>query len=148
MKVILLTDVKSQGKKDDIIEVSDGYANNFLIKNKLAVPYSKKSKEVLDMELDDRRQKEAEKMKECQELAKKLENENLVFQLKAGNAGKTFGTISTKQIVEELKNKKYTIDKKCIHLNEPLDTLGTHLVEVELHKKVKFNLKITIKSQN
>lgn len=147
MKVILLQDVKKQGKKDDILEVSDGYANNFLIKNKLAVPYSKRSKEVLDKELETRRLDEEKYIKECEELANKLKNKEIIFNLNSGKDGKTFGSVSIKQIHEELKKMGINIDKKCIHLDHTLDSIGTHLVNVELHKKVKFNLNIRIKDK-
>lgn len=147
MKVILLQDVKKQGKKDDILEVSDGYANNFLIKNKLAVPYSKKSKEVLDNELETRRQDEEAKVKECQEMAKEMQKKPLIFLSKAGKDGKIFGSISSKQINEELKNLGFNIDKKCIHISGTIDTLGCHEIEIELHKKVKFKITIQIKEK-
>ncbi len=147
MKVILLKDVKNQGKKDEILEVSDGYANNYLIKNKLAVPYSKRSKEVLDQELETRRVNEEKRIAEYKKLASEIGKKNLVFQVKSGKDGKIFGTISSKQIHEELKKEGVNIDKKCIHLNTPLDTLGVHKVEIELHKQVKFSIDIQIKSK-
>ena len=147
MKVILLQDVKKQGKKDDILEVSDGYANNFLIKNKLAVPYSKKSKEVLDNELETRRQDEECLINECLEIAKEIQKKELVFFIKAWKNGQVFGSISTKQINEELKKLGFNIDKKCIRLEESLDTLGSYQVLIELHKKVKFKINVRIKEK-
>ncbi len=145
MKVILLQDVKKQGKKDDILEVSDGYANNFLIKNKLAVPYSKKSKEVLDNELETRKQEEDKHIEECKKMASEIQKRKIEFTTKAGRDGKIFGSISSKQINEELKKLGFNIDKKCIHIKGVIDTLGCHEIEIELHKKVKFNLTIQIK---
>ena len=147
MKVILLQDVKKQGKKDDILEVSDGYANNFLIKNKLAVPYSKKSKEVLESEIKTRQENEEQLIEECEALKKEIEKKKISFLLKSGKDGKTFGSISTKQISDELKQAGITVDNKCIHLFEPLDTIGYHKVEIELHKKVKCILNIEIKEK-
>ncbi len=147
MKVILLKDVKGQGKKDAIIEVSDGYANNFLIKNKLAVPYSKKSKEVLDSELEIRRLTEEKNIQKYSKLAQNIQKQNFVFNVKSGKDGKIFGNISTKQIHEELKRLGFNIDKKCIHLNNPIDTLGVHKIEIELHKKVKFYINIQVKEK-
>lgn len=147
MKVILLKDVKKQGKKDDIIEVSDGYANNFLIKNKLAVPYSKKSKEVLDTELEVRRINEENLIIECEKIAKELEKKRIVFDVKVGSNGKIFGSISSKQIHEELKKLGFNIDKKNIHLEYGIDTLGVHLVEINLHKQVKAKITIEIKEK-
>ena len=147
MKVILLKDVKKQGKKDDIIDVSDGHANNFLIKNKLAVAYSKKSKEVLETELETRRIKEEELITECQNIKNQLQKKELLFQVKSGKDGKIFGTISAKQIQEELKKMGFLIDKKCIHMNHTIDSLGVHKVEIELHKKVKCEINIHIKEK-
>lgn len=143
MKVILLQDVKKQGKKDDIIEVNDGYANNFLIKNKLAVPYTKTSKGILDSEIDKRNKDEEALIKECEEIKKKLENTDFSFTFKSGADGKLFGTVSSKQLSEELKRNGFDIDKKKIDM-EKIDTLGVYNIKINLHKKVVANIKVHI----
>lgn len=143
MKVILLQDVKKQGKKDEIIDVSDGYAK-YLINNKLGVPATASNQKILNNDLKNREQKEQELIEECQKLQKKLEKVNLKFKVKTGTNDKVFGNISVKQIHEELTKLGYNIDKKKIHTLNNIDTLGNHLVEIELHKKVKFNINITV----
>ena len=145
MKVILLKDVKGQGKKDQIINVSDGYANNFLIKNGLAVAETKRSKEVLDIQLKKRQDEEDALVESLNEIKDKLKNKNITFQVKTGASDKVFGAISTKQISDELKKMGFNISKKCIKPEFTIDTLGTHKVPVELHKKVKFELNIILK---
>lgn len=144
MKVIMLEDVRKVGKKDEILEVSDGYANNYLIKNKLAVPYTKRSKEVLDRELDAKQKAEDEKVAEYQEIKKKLENKIINFKVKTGAQDKVFGKVSTKQIAEELNKLGYKIDKKCIKLDYDLSSLGVSEVEIILHKKVSFKIKANL----
>ena len=145
MKVILLKDVKKQGKKDDIIDVSDGYAKNFLIKNNLAVPLSKTSTNILNQELEERKQAEDKLIANCEKIKNQLENKEISFQVKTGANDKVFGNISTKQISEKLKDLGFNIDKKQINIISPLDTLGFHNVEIKLHKKVTFNIKIELK---
>lgn len=144
MKVILLKDVKNQGKKDDIINVSDGYANNFLIKNGLAVPYSKTSKSILDSEIKTREVEENNRIAEYNEIKKKLENKELKFKVKVGKNDQVFGTISTKQIASKLQEMGYKIDKKCIKIDGAIASLGTTIVNIELHKKVKFNINVVL----
>lgn len=144
MKVILLKDVKGKGKKDDIIEVSDGYGNNYLIKNKLGVLYTSGSKKVLDKELNIRQEQENTLVSEFNEVKKKLENKDITFKVKTGAQDRVFGNISTKQISDELKKLGFNIDKKCIKTNSNIDTLGVHKVMIELHKKVSFFINVIL----
>ena len=144
MKVILLQDVKKQGKKDDIINVSDGYAHNFLFKNNLAVPYTETSKNVLDKQIQKRNDDEDKLVASLNEIKNKLENKEIKFKVKTGKNDQVFGTISTKQISEELKKKGFDIDKKKIKSTTNLDSLGVHIVDIELHKKVKFEIKVLL----
>ena len=145
MKVILLKDVKKQGKKDDIIDVSDGYARNYLIKNNLAVPVTKRSKEVLDIAIEKRELEEEALVKSLNEIKNKLENKEISFVVKTGKEDKVFGVVSSKQISEELKKMGYDIDKKCIKIDGSISSLGTHEVLVSLHKKVSFKIKVILR---
>ena len=142
MKVIFLKDVKGQGKKDEIKDVKDGYAENFLIKNGYAIKYSSRSKEILDNQIEDRNEKVKELIKECEETKKKLESKSYTFKVKSGKEGKVFGSVSSKQISEELSKQGFKIDKKKILMDDALTTLGHHIVKIELHKKVIAEIKI------
>jgi len=144
MKVILLQDVKKQGKKDEIIDVSDGYAKNFLIKNKLAVPYTKTSKNILDTELDKKAKDEESLIMECEKIKQKLESTDFSFTFKSGADGKLFGTVSSKSLSEELKKKGFDIDKKKIIMDDKIDTLGVYNIKINLHKKVEATIKVHI----
>ena len=141
MRVILLQDVKKQGKKNDIIEVKDGYGR-FLINNKMAVLETKGSSKVLKKQTEEAALEESLLLKECEDIKSKLEKMTLNFKVNTGKNGQVFGQISTKQIVLELKKKGFDIDKRKIRLDVPINTLGTTIVKVLLHKKVEANLKI------
>ncbi|MBR5662176.1 MAG: 50S ribosomal protein L9 [Bacilli bacterium] len=144
MKVILLQDVKKQGKKDDIINVSDGYAHNFLFKQNLAVPYTETSKNVLDKQIKKRNDEEDALVESLNEIKKKLENRVIKFKVKTGKNDQVFGAISTKQISDEIKKLGFNIDKKNIKTNTNIDSLGVHNVLIELHKKVKFEIQVML----
>ena len=146
MKVIFIKDLKKQGKVDEIKEVSDGYATNFLIKNGYAVKYTKTSSERLNADIKKREEIEETNIKEANIIKEKLEKEKVVFEVKSGKDGKTFGTISTKQITEKLSSLGYSIDKKKIECNESINALGSYNVRILLHKKVIANLVIVCKN--
>ena len=143
MKVIFLTDVKKQAKKDEIKEVKDGYAK-YLIDNRLAVAYTKGSVNVLNKEIKQRQDKEDALVAECNKIKKKLEDKCVKFKVKTGDMDKVFGSISTKQISEELGKMGFDIDKKKIENKEELNTLGTHKVRINLHKKVSFDINVIL----
>ena len=145
MKVILLKDVKKLGKKDAIVDVSDGYASNYLFPNKLAVPVTNKSKEILSKQQEDARIAEENAKKAAQELAKKLESIEVLFTTKVGKEGKMFGSISLKQIEEAaLSQLGIQIDKRKFIDKGPLDSLGIYRLRIELHKGVVGTVKVHI----
>lgn len=142
MKIILIENVKGTGKKDEIKEVKDGFGN-FLINNKKAVLYTSKSSEVLNSQIKTRNDEEALKILECNKIKKELEQLEIKFQVKTGKEGKVFGSISSKQISEELAKLNYKIDKKIINA-ENVNTLGTHQVKITLYKNIIANLKVVL----
>ena len=143
MKIILLEDVRKQGKNGDIIEVKEGYGN-FLIKNKQAVLATTTGINRLNEEKKNKALDEEKKIKECENLKKKLEALNIFFKVKTGAQDKVFGSVSAKQIEEELNKKGFTINKKLIKINNPLSSLGFHNVDIELHKKVTATIKVQL----
>lgn len=143
MKVIFIKDLKGQGKKDEIKEVKDGYAMNFLIKKGYAVPYTQTGVKRLDDEHKEKERKEKEEINKSTKIKEELENKIVKFKVKTGESDKVFGSVSSKQISEELEHMGYKIDKKKIHA-EALSVLGFHNVNIELHKKVILNLRVQL----
>lgn len=141
MKVIFINDLKKQGKKGDIKEVKDGYAQ-FLIKNGYVIQATEGNLKQFNTKKEKEKLNEVLQIKECEAIKQELEKLDIKIKVKTGQQDKVFGSVSTKQIAQELK--KYEIDKNKIKLNEPLTSLGTHIVNIELHKKVIANLKVTL----
>ena len=144
MKVIFTKDVKNQGKVGDIKEVKDGYAKNFLIKKGYAVSYTARSKEILDISNKNKADAIAAEIEKCEKIKEELKNKVLIFNVKTGKQDQVFGSISTKQISNELEKIGYKIDKKKIVLDEPLSTLGFHNVKINLHKNVQAIIKVSL----
>jgi large subunit ribosomal protein L9 len=144
LKVIFTSDVKGQGKNGEIKEVKDGYAINFLIKKGYAVPLTEISLKRLNDENHIKEEKEKEDIKNSEKIKEKLEKIKLAFKMKTGTKEKVFGSVSSKQIEEELKRLGYNIDKKKIMLDEHISSLGIYIVKIELHKKVIADLKIEL----
>ena len=145
MKVILLQDVKKVGKKNDIIEVSAGYASNFLFPRKLAVALTEGSSKVLDQQKADKAAHEAELKRQAEELKAQLAKITLEFTAKTGKDGKMFGSISMKQVCEQLKSKyNIDIDKRKFVEKIAIDTLGVVIVKNELYKGVIAEIKVHV----
>ena len=144
MKIILISDVKKQGKKGDILDVKDGYGK-FLINNHQAVMYTNTSVERLNDEKAKAKELDLSNRDEANKLKDKLAKEVISFTVKTGANDKVFGSISTKQICEELKNKGYNIDKKQIILDIPISSIGMFDVKVNLYKDINGIIKIEVK---
>lgn len=139
----MLEDVKKQGKKDEIINVKDGYGM-YLINNKKAVLETKGSSKVLKKQTDAAMARENDLISECEDIKKKLEKMVLSFKVKVGKNDRVFGQISTKQIASSLSEKGFDIDKKKIIIDVPINSLGVTNVKINLHKKVVATLKIEL----
>ena len=148
MKVILTQDVKKVGKKGDIVNVADGYGQNFLIKNKLAVLATEHGKEIIAQNKEQERLQDLENKKKAEELKETLENITLEFALSSGKDGKTFGSVSTKQIVEQLRDKyDIKIDKRKFVDAHPIGALGYTKLKVELYKGIIATINVHLKEQ-
>ena len=145
MKVILLEDVKSLGKKGQIVNVSDGYARNMILPKKLGVEATSKNLNDLKLRKANEEKVAQEHMEAAQELAKKLEAAKVELKIKTGEGGRTFGSVSSKEIAIAVKEQLgYDLDKKKIQIKEAIRTPGMHLVPVKLHQKVTAELKVHV----
>ena len=148
MKVILLEDVKALGKKGQIVNVNDGYARNFILPKKLGVEANNKNLNDLKLKKANDEKIAQEQLEEAQELGKKIEAGKVELAIKVGEGGRTFGSVSTKEIAAAVKEQMgYDIDKKKIQLKEAIKTLGTHNVSVKLHPQVTAELKVVVQEE-
>lgn len=147
MKVILLQDVKSLGKKDEIVKVSDGYARNFILKKNLGVEATNKNLNDLKLKKANEAKIAAQKLAEAKAFAEEIAEKEVVLQMKVGNNGKTFGSISTKEVAAEAeKQLGYKLDKKKMSV-EPIKALGVYHVALKLHPEVTAQLKVKVVEQ-
>lgn len=145
MKVILLEDVKSLGKKGQIVNVSDGYARNMLLPKKLGLEATPKNLNDLKLQKAHEDKVAQENLEAAQAFAKELEDKEVTVSIKVGKEGRTFGSVSTKEIAEAAKVQLgYEIDKKKMLLENPIRELGTTMVGIKLHPKVMAQLKVKV----
>ncbi len=146
MKVILLEDVKSLGKKGEIVEVNDGYARNFILKKKVGVEATEKNKNDLKLQKAHADKVAAAKLADAQALAKDLESKKIVVTMKAGEGGRVFGSISAKEIAAAAKTQHgLELDKKKIVVAEPIKSFGHYEIPIKLHTKVTGKLDVEVK---
>ena len=148
MKIILLTDVKKVGKRGEIVEASDGYARNYLLPRKLAIPADKQNLNELSAKKSAEARKREQEKQEAIKTKEKLEKEILVINVKAGENGKTFGSITSKEIADNLENQyKISIDKKKIVIKDQIKNIGLYTVDLRLFEGVIAKLKINVKGE-
>lgn len=145
MKVILLEDVKSLGKKGDVVNINDGYARNFILPKKLGVEANNKNMNDLKLQKAKEEKIAKEQLEAAQAFAKEMEEDVVVVSIKAGEGGRTFGSVSSKEIAQSYKEQKgKEIDKKKIVLPEPIKSFGVFEVGVKLHPKVTGTLRVKV----
>jgi large subunit ribosomal protein L9 len=145
MEVILKEDVNKLGHRGDVVKVADGYGRNYLLPGKLAIEATAANKAVIEQMKGSAIRKLAKEKIESEELAKKLEAVELVFERKVGENDHLFGSVTSSDIAQQLEQKGYTIDRRKISLEEPLKTLGEFYVPIKLHREVTSHLKVTVK---
>lgn len=146
MKVILKADVKGSGKKGDVIEVSDGYAKNFLLKKNLAQEATAASVNEIMQKKQAQEFHKAEEIKAMQALASELKDKKVTLSIKTGESGKLFGSVTSAQIAQALSETGYEVDKKKILLKDPIKTLGSFPVVIRLMEKVETKITVEVKS--
>ena len=144
MEVIFIKDLKNQGKKGGIKTVKDGYAENYLIKNGYAVKKTKENLSKLNHELARKEKEDEENRNKAIQLKEKLNKVTLEFQVKTGEGDKVFGSISVKQIKDELKKKGYEVEKSQIEIPSPIQSLGFHNVRINLYPEIEAEIKVHV----
>ena len=148
MKVILLKDVKGTGKKGEMKEVSDGYARNFLLPKKMAVVADNTAVKELDEKNKAKENKSQKEYEAAVELGKKMEELNIVIYSKAGDGGRLFGSITSKDVAEQVKKQhNIEVDKRKVQLDEPIRRLGSTVVEIKIHQKVVTKIRVDVKEK-
>ena len=148
MKVILLQDVKSLGKKDAVVEVNDGYARNFIFKKNLGIEATPKNLNDLKLRQKNEDKMAAENLAAAKEFAAEIATKSIEMAIKSGQDGRAFGSVSTKEIAAAAKDQLgYDLDKKKMQLKEPIKNLGTYMVPIRLHPKVTAELKVVVKGK-
>lgn len=147
MKVIFLKDVKGKGNAGEVKNVSEGYARNFLLPKNLAVEANPGNLKTLENQKKGEEKRQQEELEEAQALKAKIEGLEITIPAKSGEGGRLFGSVTSKQIAEALKNKAVKIDKRKIDMPEPIRTLGLTDVPIKLHPKVTATLKVHVKEQ-
>lgn len=148
MKVILLEDVKSLGKKGELVNVNDGYARNFILPKKLGLEATPKNLNDLKLQKANEAKIAAEQLAAAKQLAEEMKEMQVKLAIKTGEGGRTFGSVSTKEIAQAAKEQlKLELDKKKMQLDEAIKSVGTHMVPIKLHPQVTGSLKVVVEGK-
>ena len=148
MQVILREDVEKLGSRGSIVKVADGYARNFLLPRKLAVPATESNKKIVEQEREAYLRREAKVKADAEDLAKLLAGTTLTFRHRVGENDQLFGSVTAKDIVEALDKQKFTIDRRKVILEEPIKTLGEHKVTLRLHRDVSTEIAVVVEKED
>jgi large subunit ribosomal protein L9 len=149
MDVILQKDVKNLGSKGDVVKVAEGYGRNYLIPRGLAIEATDKNMAELKMKKKQQKKREERELQEAQNIAKKIDDKRLVLKVKAGEKGRLFGSITTKDIAEKIQSDYgVELDKRKIELAQPIRTLGNYRVEIKIHPGVIATLNVVVEKQD
>ncbi|MBQ2153562.1 MAG: 50S ribosomal protein L9 [Oscillospiraceae bacterium] len=147
MKVILLQDVRGQGKKGQLVEVSDGFARNFLFPRKMALEATADNVNTMKMNNKAKQEKEQRQREEAAALASKLRDMTLVLYAKGGGAGRLFGSVTSQEVSDALKEQGYELDKRRILIEEPIKTVGLYTVKCKLGYEINAPLKLDVREK-
>ena len=144
MEVILREDIEKLGTRGQVVKVTPGYARNFLLPKKLAVAASESNKKIVEQERQAHLRKEAKLVADAADLGKMMSNVVVTIMAKAGDQDTLFGSVTSKDIADGLEKLNYTIDRRKIHLEEPIKQLGEHKVPIKLHREVTVDITVNV----
>jgi large subunit ribosomal protein L9 len=147
MEVILREDVEKVGARGAVVKVADGYARNYLLPKRLAVLATDSNRKIVEQEREAYLRREAKVRAEAQDLAKLMANVTLTFRQRVGENNQLFGSVTAKDIADALEAQKYHIERRRIHLDEPIRTLGEHKVTVRLHRDVPTEINVVVEPE-
>jgi large subunit ribosomal protein L9 len=147
MEVILREDVEKIGARGALVKVADGYARNFLLPKKLAVAATASNKKIVEQEREAYVRREAKAQNESEELVKLLANVTLTFRHKVGENDHLFGSVTAKDIADGLEAQRFHIERRKVQLDEPIRTLGEHMVTLRLHREVSTQIKVVVEAE-
>jgi len=147
MEIILREDVEKVGVRGAVVKVADGYARNFLLPKRLAVPATESNKKIVEQEREAHLRREAKLQSEAEGLGQLLSNVVLTFKRRVGDNDQLFGSVTAKDIADALEGQKYHIERRRVLLDEPIHTLGEHTVNLRLHREVTTQIKVVVEPE-